>query len=455
MFGPQRLLRSATLRMAVLVFVLQMVVTGGILLYASTAISDQFTREQQNFVSELQSDLAGWQRRNGDSALAAEITTRLATLKGENLLLLLTDSEGRILAGNLDGWPPVVPTRTAWRTIDLFRTGSERVERIGLSAQVLPGGAHLLTGRVIETDLRLTQIGERVLVAAFLLTIPLAALVAGAASRLINSRVAGIATTAAAVGGGDLAKRVPLDGSGDSFDRLGAGVNAMLGRIETLVTELRIVTGGLAHDLRAPLFRLTATLEDAMQATDDPVAVAAMDRVSTEAGILQAMLSTALQISQAEAGIGRNRFETVDLAVMLADIAELYEPVVEDRGMVLQVLPTTGRFLLHRELIAQALGNLVDNALHYATGASAITLSSRLVGDDLELIVADDGVGIAAADHEIALRRFGRIDPSRHGTGAGLGLSLVEAVARLHGGTVTLEDNGPGLRVVLRLHQHH
>jgi len=447
----RHLFGAATLRLVALIFVLQIMATGGVLLFAGSAISAQFDRDQRDFVGEVQHDLRAWQKSGGDAALAAEIKARLATLKGEKLLLLMIDANGHFIAGNLAAWPPVVARGARWQTIDLYRIGSDNIERFGVSATTLPGGSQLLTGRAMEADLRLKRVSERVLIVAFLLALPLALLVAAATIRLINRRIAGIATTASAVGEGNLARRVPLDGSGDSFDRLGQGVNTMLARTETLVSELRIVTDGLAHDLRAPIFRLTSTLERAMQETRDPVAVSAMARVSVEAGVLQAILATAMQISQAEAGIGRNRFVEVDVADMLADIVELYAPAAEAQGLVLDTKASHNIYRLHRELVSQALGNLIDNVMKYGDGATKIFLSATTIDGGLQLAVADNGIGIPVADREKALKRFGRLDPSRQAAGAGLGLSLVEAVARLHGGDIALDDNNPGLRVVMTL----
>lgn len=449
--GVRRYFGSATARLVALIFVLQIAMTGGVLLLARGALVQQSVRDRQEIVAEVTDDLRAWHERGGDAALAREITQRLDTLRGENLVLLLTGADGHVIAGNLGAWPPVVPQTTRWQTIDLYRTGADRPERLGISAGILPGGSHLLTGHVIESDVRYAQVSQRVLIAAFLFTVPLALLVAAAMTRAINQRVAGIASTASAVAEGDLARRVPLDGSGDSFDRLGDGVNTMLARIQTLVEELRIVTGSLAHDLRGPIFRLTATLEEARAATDDPVAVAAMDRVSVDAAALLAMLATAMQIAQAEAGIGRDRFVDIDVAEMLSDIAELYAPAAEDHGLELRVAPTHGHFRLHRELVAQALGNLINNAMRHATGATRISVSAVLTGPELTITVADNGIGIAAEDRATALRRFGRLDPSRHEPGAGLGLSLVEAVAHLHDGNLALGDNAPGLRVAMTL----
>lgn len=449
--NPVRLFASATARLIGLIFILQIAMTGGVLLLARNALVQQSARDRQALVAEVTDDLRAWHSRGGDAGLAGEIRERLASLRGENLVLLLIGADGHIIAGNLGAWPPVVPQNTRWQTIDLYRTGADRPQRLGVTAGVLPGGSHLLSGHVIETDVRYAQVSQRVLIAAFLFSIPLALLVAAAITRAINQRVAGIASTASAVADGDLGRRVPLDGSGDSFDRLGDGVNAMLARIQTLVEELRIVTGSLAHDLRGPIFRLTATLEEARAATDDPVATAAMERVSAEAAALQTMLATAMQIAQAEAGIGRDRFVDVDLTQMLGDIADLYSPAAEDHGIALRVEPVAGHFRLHRDLVAQAIGNIIDNAMRHAVGATLISVSAVQAEASLTITVADNGVGIAPDDRATALRRFGRLDPSRHTPGAGLGLSLVEAVAHLHDGVLALGDNAPGLRVAMTL----
>lgn len=451
--GARRVLGSATARLVALIFVLQMAVTGGVLLLARNAIVQQSAQDRQALVTEVSDDLRAWWNRGGDAAVAAEITNRLKTLRGENLVMLLTAADGRVIAGNLEQWPQGVPLTRRWQTIDLYRTGAARAERIGVSAVTLPGGSHLLTGHVIEADVRYAEVSQRVLVAAIVFTVPLALLVAAATTRAINVRVAGIASTARAVADGDLGRRVPLDGSGDSFDRLGEGVNTMLARIQTLVEELRIVTGSLAHDLRGPIFRLSATLEQARMETVDPVAEAAMERVSVEAAALQTMLATAMQIAQAEAGIGRERFGDVDVAAMLDDIGELYVPAAEDRGIALVVQPVAGHFRLHRDLVSQAIGNIIDNAMRHS-GATRITLSAVLTDAMLAITVADNGIGIAPQDRATALSRFGRLDPSRHEPGAGLGLSLVEAVAHLHDGALALGDNAPGLRVEMTLRAH-
>jgi signal transduction histidine kinase len=443
-----RWIRSTTTRLVALVFLLQLAATAGILFYVHQASVRALEGEQKALVSELRNDLLADYREGGEADLSRLIDARLDSVRTDIPVILLMSAKGKVMAGNLAAWPTVIPYHTDWRTLDLYRMAGTRAEHIGLMTSTLPGGAHLLTGHVIEGNLTLTRINEKAMIAAFLIAVPFTLLIALLVGRMINRRVRGIAATAEAVGQGNFSHRVPMDGSGDAFDALGHGVNAMLDRIEALIGELRIVTDGLAHDLRSPITRLKSVVERACVEVKDPVALTALEGVSTEAETLLAMLTTALQISRAEAGIGRDRFVSVDVKALLDDLAEVYGPVAEDHGFALSVHAPEGlNATLHRELISQALGNLIENALKYAEGGKSIVLAAKTEGGHLTLSVADDGPGIPAERTDEATRRFGRLDPARHIAGSGLGLSLVEAVARLHGGEVELEDNAPGLLV--------
>jgi signal transduction histidine kinase len=270
---------------------------------------------------------------------------------------------------------------------------------------------------------------------------------------MIVLRLEATVTTLDAVRDGALSRRVPADASGDAFAMLAGSVNATLGRTERLVEELTLATDMLAHDLKSPLTRLRSALERAAVAVDTPAAQEAVDRAQAEGQRLLTTVETALSISRAEAGIGRDAFAAVDLAVELEEIADIYGPLVEDAGRTIAVAVSARPTLpLHRELMAQALGNLIDNALKY--GAGTITLALEALPTGVRLSVSDQGPGIAPEHRAAALRRFGRVDEARGGSGAGLGLSLVGAVARLHGGSVALEEVGEaagGLRVVIDL----
>ena len=444
--------RSTIARFIILLFLSQLALTGGVLYFVRQSSEATLLAEQKELVQGLRDDLVAGYREGGERQLVELIGARLQAVETEVPVILLIRGDGTVLAGNLGAWPTVIPKPTTWKAVSLYRTSSDHPEPMGVIATPLGSGEFLLTGHVIDGSVRLKNLNREAMIGALLLAIPLALLLAMLLGRMINVRVGRIAATAEAVGGGDLSHRVSLDGSGDSFDALAHGVNAMLNRIETLVGELRIVTDGLAHDLRSPITRLKSTLERAIIDTQDPQALAALQKVSAESDTLLAMLSTALQISRAEAGIGRERFVETDVPAMLADLVEIYGPVAEEQGMVLSCNAPKGlTILLHRELMSQALGNLIENSLKYAQGGRKVALVATLTTDGVTLSVADDGPGIPEARRTDALKKFGRLDPARTISGSGLGLSLVEAVARLHSGNIALEDNAPGLKVVLSI----
>lgn len=444
--------RSMTARFVLLAFAFQLAVTGGVLIFVQQASQHALAEEQQALVADLTDELTGAYRRGGAAELTEHIRSRLLSVNGGNLVILLTSRDGAPLLGNLGAWPTVISRPTPWRAIELYRMGSDRPEHMGVAATYLPSGMRLLTGQVIDGSVRLARINNEAILAALIVGLSLTLASALVLGRLLSRQIERIVSTAGSVGRGSLAQRVPLDDSGDAFDALGRAINGMLDRIEALVSQLRMMTDGLAHDLKSPVTRLKSVLEHAVMETEDPRALTALEKVSGEAETLLSMLSMALLISRTEGGIGRESLAEIDVRQLFHDLAEIYGPLAEDSGFTISVAADPGlQARLHRELVSQALGNLIENALKYAVGGHAITLEAHAVDGGVKLIVADDGTGIPAARRADALRRFGRLDPARHIAGSGLGLTLVEAVARLHGGTISLEDNHPGLRVVLGL----
>jgi signal transduction histidine kinase len=216
------------------------------------------------------------------------------------------------------------------------------------------------------------------------------------------------------------------------------------------MTELRIVTDGLAHDLRSPLARLRAKAEVAVLQADPAQREAAMGGLLIETDLVMRMLSTMIEITRAES-VPRDRLAPIDPAALMEEIAELYGPVIEDSGMRFEVgiEAHPPQIVLHRELMTQAIANLIDNALRHAAQGGEIRLGLVIGPDEARFQVADRGPGIAEADRAQALRRFGRLDVARSVPGAGLGMALVEAVARLHGGRLELGDHAPGLIVAI------
>jgi signal transduction histidine kinase len=430
-----RWLRSSYIRFIGLILLLELVFGAALLLSVTQMIRSDLDAADSALAQQMQDELTGVAREQGINALAQLIETR--TAKASDEVILLTRADGQPIAGNLRAWPPIVPPTSPWTTIDLYRVHDPQPGPFGILSTHLPGGQRLLAGQRVDESAQLRTMVKDALETALWMALPLALTGAWFVVYIIDRRVERIVRMTKDVRAGNIARRVPLDGSGDSFDQLGAAINDMLDRIGGLLSELRLLTDSMAHDLRSPLTRLRARIDRAM-VSDDPEAMrGAIDGIGREADQLLAMLTTALEISRAEAGIGRDRFAPVDLAEALTDLVELYEPVVEEAGrslgLVIQDRPIVRA---HRELLGQAVSNLIDNALKYGEGSLHLSLSQQ--GGNAVIGLSDEGMGIPVERQEEALRRFGRLDAARSESGAGLGLSLVAAVAQLHEGMVRL-----------------
>ena len=445
-----RFLRSTTFRFALLVFLLQMAGAGALLVTVRALTQDQLSDEAQAQAEGLRDQALVAYRQGGFDGLLRNVQYKAEPGRLPGGVILLVDREGHYAAGNLAEWPPSLAPGSRQVTTELFRIGRDRSEQMRLIGTGLPGGGRMLTGHVIESELRFTVVLEEAMLSALAVAVALAAFAAWSSAQVIQRKLDATVGTARAVTEGQLDQRVPIDGGGDAFDALGATINAMLDRIAALMTELKIATDGLAHDLRSPLTRLRATLERALARSEGDEAQAAIGRAIDEGDRLLAMLDTALRITRAEAGLGRDSFVDTDISAMVEDMAEMYGPVAEDNGFTIAADAPVGLHgPVHRELLGQALANLIDNAMKY--GAGHIRICAARDHGVLSVSVADDGPGIPEEKRPEALRRFGRLDAARSISGAGLGLSLAAAVARLHGGTLDLRDNAPGLRVVLTL----
>jgi len=257
---------------------------------------------------------------------------------------------------------------------------------------------------------------------------------------------------------GDMTRRIAVTGNGDEFDVLATNLNAMLERIEALMSGLREVSDNIAHDLKTPLSRLRNSAEAALRETGADAYREGLEHTIEKADELIKTFNSLLLVARLEAGALEENAERFDVGRAVRDVAELYEPVADERGMALAVNVEAGPQLTgNRQLVVQAVANLIENAIKYSgkparaeTGA-AISIDLRNRADAIEIAVADNGPGIAPEDRERVLKRFVRLEKSRTEPGTGLGLSLVQAVARLHAGSVHLEVHRPGLRVVLTL----
>lgn len=443
-------LRSTTFRFALLVFLCQLIAAAVLLVGLGAILREQSTSRAEASAEAMRDDLLAAYAQGGAGELAREIQLRRTQAIRRGGVMLLADGSGRPIAGNLTRWPGRIGPNEGYAELALYQAGHVAPETMLVRATRLPGGERLLTGIVIEDERQILGMLGRASALALALGLLIAILFAWLTARVIAARLGTTVETLRAVRDGDLARRVPRDGSGDAFAALGGEVNYALDRATTLIDELKIATDSLAHDLKSPLTRLRAALERAADAADTPAALGQVERAMAESDRLQGLVETALSISRAEGGIGRESFAETDLTELLLTMAEIYAPLVEDGGRTITVdAPARCPWPVHRQLLGQAIGNLIDNSVKY--GAGAITLALTDVGGRPRIAVADRGPGIPAGRRADALRRFGRLDTARQEAGAGLGLTLAQAVAHLHSGSLSLHDAEPGLLVAIEL----
>jgi signal transduction histidine kinase len=465
-----RLLGSTPFRLTVAYMGAFVAAAALIVLYVAWQANELLASKAVEALRAEVTSLRGQFETGGTPRLVAAINERVSE-PGSGLYLLL-GADGTRLAGNLPRLPAALAADGQGHLFSYPRTtnGPGASERLatGLSLSVA-GGLTLVVARDIEDQRQLAAGIGRLALLSFGL---LCALGVGAGiliSRSMVSRIEQVTETSRQIMAGDLSRRIPLSGSGDELDRLAEGLNAMLARIEELLAALREVSDNIAHDLKTPLNRLRNRAEAALRSSDAVTHREGLSKTIEEADELIKTFNSLLLIARLEAGAAAESMKPVDLADVIGDIAELYEPVAEEAGLRLAVATEPGLCTVaNRELVSQAVANLVDNAIKYsaatgvpvAAGAAPVPpaappLEIRILlkraGDAIEIAVSDHGPGIAPEDRERALQRFVRLEKSRSRPGAGLGLSLVAAVARMHGGSVRLEDNAPGLRAVLTL----
>jgi len=353
----------------------------------------------------------------------------------------LEDAGGRLLAGSYPAWPAGAGTGGP--------VTIRRDEDVGVRAVTVGfgDGSRLMVGQALDEadELRAQILGY--LLAAFGITI-LAGMAGGMLmGRRVQRRIDGIGNTAGEIMSGDLSRRVPEGRRDDEFAGLARRLNAMLARLESSLHGMREVTDNVAHDLRQPLNRLRSRLEvTLLNAREESEYRAAMEEAIADADDLLRTFNALLRLAQLEAGVHRGQFRTVDLSALLCDLVDLYQPLTEEAGLRLQADVEPGLGVRgDRELLGQACANLLDNAIKYVPSGGAIRVTLAGSEGAARLAVADTGPGIPARERERVTRRFVRLDVSRHMPGNGLGLSLVRAIAQLHGGRFTLEDNSPGL----------
>jgi signal transduction histidine kinase len=464
-----KLLRTTAFRLTLVYLVLFALYAALLLFFFALNARRLITEQITTTVNAEVAGLSEQYERGGIGRLAAVVEIR-SRRPGSSLYLVATPV-GQGLAGNVASLEPGILGQSGWvetayRRLDAPE-GSEHHALVLVSE--LDGGFHLLVGRDIEERQRIYEIittaGRWSMAAVLVLGLGGGFFV----SRRILRRVDAITEKSQTIMAGNLSGRLPVAGTGDEIDRLALNVNAMLDRIEGLMRGFKEVSDNVAHDLKTPLTRLRNRCEAALRsARTDTDYRAALDSTIEESEGLIRTFDALLMIARAESGEAGRGMDEIDAAEIARGVAELYEPVAEEKGLRLTVeAPGPAVVRGHRELISQALANLLDNAIKYATPAPqlvaaggealpeepppAITVTAGVVGERVVLTVADRGPGIPEDQRAHAVERFVRLEQSRSQPGSGLGLSLASAVAHLHQGELRLEDNAPGLRAVILL----
>lgn len=362
----------------------------------------------------------------------------------------LFDPAGHVLAGNLRALPQGLSSAVWGQVAARSAAGAVELDAVAWRA---PGGTVLVVGH----DLAGQRQFERALLGGCIGALALVAAASLAVGFLLNQvldrRAESVAGVAERIAAGDFAARAQVSPRGDSFDRIGRSLNAMLDRVEELVTQMRVVTDGLSHDLRTPLTRMRAALEKALTPTsNEEDRRRAVEFAHDQIEQILSIFSALSDIARAEAGVSKDMLQPVRLDALIGEMAELFGPEIEDAGQQLEA-PALPPIVVaaHAPLLRHAVGNLLFNAARHAGEGARVTMGLHEKEDFAEIVVADSGRGVPEGQLGRIAQRFVTLDGARGGGGSGLGLAIASAAAKLHGGELVLQDNGPGLRAILRL----
>jgi signal transduction histidine kinase len=391
-------------------------------------------------------------RRSGRDGLVDLIRRRMAYRSAADRIYLFVDPASAVLGGNLKAWPPTATAASGWtefRASPSPEAANEPLVRAML--ETFPSGDRLLVGRDISDLDSFTARIKSAVISGIALIFALAAMASVLVTRRTVGRIEQINTTSRAIMQSGLDKRIPLRGTSDEWDRVAENLNLMLDRIETLMGEVKQVSDNVAHDLRTPLTRMRGRLEKAYHGPRASEADQSLigDTIADLDAVLR-IFSSITRIAQIEAQARKDGFRQVNLAEIASEVVELYDAAAEQDGTRLRLVGD--RYVLvtgDRDLIFDAIANLVDNAIKHGRAGGEVRVNIERADGEPVISIADDGPGIPSGERDHVFKRFYRLEQSRYTPGHGLGLSLVAAVARLHGARIEMLDNAPGVQFKL------
>jgi signal transduction histidine kinase len=446
-------LRSSTFKQALIAIATFGIIVSALFGYVYLSTASYVRGRSDNGIKAEVSSLRVAYDRSGRDGLISQIKRRIADGNSANNVYMLADSSLTVLAGNLREWPPTATPAGGWIEFRQSDPSSNAASRPLLRAmlQTLPGGERLLVGTDISD---LDGFADQIKTAMFSIA-ALVFVVAGVASILVTRRTVGriesINTTSQAIMQHGLDQRIPLRGTHDEWDRVAENLNLMLDRIETLMGEVKQVSDNVAHDLRTPLTRMRGRLEKAYHS--QRIGEVDQGLIGDTIADLDAVLrifSSLTRIAQIETQARKGAFRTVNLMEIASEVVELYDAAAEQEGTRLTVVGDREVMVTgDRDLIFDAIANLVDNAIKHGCAGGQVVVANETIDGKPAISIADDGPGIPAQEYEQVFKRFYRLEHSRYTPGNGLGLSLVAAVAHLHGARIEMLDNSPGLKLKL------
>ncbi|MES1197432.1 MAG: HAMP domain-containing sensor histidine kinase [Pseudomonadota bacterium] len=436
-------------RFALVAIALTVAVLAGALAFVEWRMEEIMKSSAEAAMSDELASLSALAHDEGTESLQDALDVR--SVLGEHFFHLLVDHAGKPLAGNMQAWPAEVRRNGVWTQFHFTEVDDDGRtypnEAFGIAA-TLPDHTRLLIANDLEAQKRVRTEAFNAFAVALIAAVAAALGVGLWLDRIVVSRVREFALTADAVMAGRMSARVRIGEGRDELTLLARTMNSMLDRIEALMAGLRAVTDSLAHDLRTPLSQIANNLEAAAQGRNRDAAIETARATSQR---LTITFQTLIDIARAESGLSRDAMVTTDLADLVSDLVDLFEPAMEDKGLThsLNVTPTSS--LAHPQLLRQAVGNMLDNAIKFSTAGGRIDVSVLPASGGGDIVVADSGPGIPEDERSVVMERFGRLERDQDTPGSGLGLSIAAAAARLHGGKLRLEDNAPGLRAVLEI----